>query len=419
MYDALTIKFLDEIVNDAVGFAETEEESIKYATAMLNSDSPLVKKLQPGELQRVHDRIKKHYSDKRGYAIKGTARSKVKSFNWFEAEKLPEINWVCSTLGLRAGPVHILNAFSNVGKTFFAADLAACVANNTKLFDIVEMNTSGKVLHIDWDQGEEDTLIYYWKILNGRGIKSFDNLDFLFKPDWNLVSECAKEELINLTTGYTMCIIDCLGAGLPGEDLNDDRVRKYIDMLNDVSTTTKCTILLLHHEPKNTGAGKGKSKTKAIKGSGSIISSAGGSLHLTKNESSGEITLEIGKKRLTKDFTITYTLEDVGEYVPQLRNRSGIKLNASGSSLEEKAPVESMSTTVLKLIGANPEINLTSLRQNIGGDVHKIDKVIEELKQAGWIVVEGTNRKKHTITELGKKQLANDTFGPTGWNDKV
>lgn len=401
-------KFLD----DVYGFAASEEEAIRYADSMMNSDDPMLSKLDHKTKKYINDNIKKYYSGQKN----STSRSQIKTFEWFDEEDLPDLNWVCATLGLRSGPVHILNAFSNVGKTFFAADLAVCVANNLKLFDMIEMDRVGKVLHIDWDQGEEDTKIYYWKILNGHGLKRFNNINYLIKPDWNLVSDFAKEELISLINQekYILCIIDCLGAGLPGQDLNDDRVRKYTDMLGDVSSTTGCAILLLHHEPKNTG--NNKSKAKNVKGSGSIIASAGGSLHLTKNETTDEITLELGKRRLTKEFKMTYILEDVGEYSHKLKGRKGIKLSPIGSAASQNMPSENLSTQLLKLIEANPEINLTAIRQNINGDNNKIDKALNELHESDFIKIEGTNRKKHTITESGKQHLLG--FGSTNWKEK-
>lgn len=415
MYDAKTTKFLENVFNESINYSDKEEEVLNYAASFLKSDISEVANLKDGELVRIQDHIRKHFSDKRGYLIKGTEKTVVKSFNWFDSEELPDINWVCSSLGLRSGPVHILNAFSNVGKTFFAADLAVCVANNLKLFDTIEIDRPGKVLHIDWDQGEEDTRIYYWKILNGHNIKSFNNIDFAIKPNWNLVSDFAKEELISLINkeNYSLCVIDCLGAGLPGQDLNDDRVRKYTDMLGDVSSITKCSILLLHHEPKNTG--NNKSNTKNVKGSGSIIASAGGSIHLTK-ETTGEITLKLGKRRLTKELELTYILEDVGDFVPKLKSKAGIKLSLLGSSSQEKVPSKTLSVTLLELIAASPEINLTNIRQNIGGENAKVDKALNELHESDFIKIEGTNKKKHSITELGKQHLLG--FGSTNWKEK-
>lgn len=336
------------------------------------------------------------------YDLAGTTRSPIKKLKWFSQETIPSQNWVCSTLGLRPGPVHILNAFSNVGKTFLAANLAACVAHGQKLFGSIEIENPGPVLHIDWDQGEEDTTIYYWKILNGLGINTFDKIDFLFKPEWNLSTEFAKEELTTLLGSYRLCIIDCFGAAIPGEDINDERVRQFIDLLNTVSSQTKCTILLLHHEPKTAG----KDKTKAVKGNGSIISGAGGSIHLARSETTGEITLALGKKRLVKDFSISYCLEDVGEYCHQLKNTIGLRLVPTTMG-PKPAPSEDLPTQLLRVIKASPGIHSRELRQSVDGFSNaEIDKAVDDLASNQMIAIAGQKPKKHTITEAGEAHLA-------------
>ena len=236
----------------------------------------------------------------------------------FEIEK---IDWLCSKLGIRSGPISILSAFSNTGKTFFAGTLAICVAKGQTMLGEIEMEQSGKVLHLDWDQDKETTDIYYWRLLNGLNLEGRDNIHYE-KPSWSLVDANASELLQQKLIGYKLAIIDCLTSAVPGQSINSDKVRQYIDMLNDVSTKTKCAILLIHHEPKGADS---KDALQNIKGSGAIVSAAGGSIHLNKNEN-GSIHVSLGKKRLTKDFSMDYNLKDSGGYSTRIKSATGIVL---------------------------------------------------------------------------------------------
>lgn len=379
---------LQEIINTAVSTGNRDA-----ALDIVNSYD-----LSMFEYDMAKAHVNTHFMSK---PVTKSLPSDVVQWTWFEEDELPEFNWSCSKLGLIPGPISILSAFSNTGKTFFAASLAIAFANGVKFLGSIDIERPGKVLHIDYDQSQKFSQIYYWRMLNGYGIKSFNNIHYS-KPDWYLNSPEAKENLLDMLKGYSLCIIDCLGAAIPGEDINDDRVRRYIDMLNDISEKTDCAILLLHHEPKMAN----KDPLKSVKGNGSIISAAGGSLHLTRSDATKAITMTIGKKRFVQDFEVTYMLEDCGEMSKKLNMKSGLVLNPITSERVEEANVD-LPTEMLEFIKTNPGCNGTALRNHFKGNRGQlVDQTANDLHEADLITITGIKPKVHKITEAGLTRLS-------------
>lgn len=378
-------------------------EKIRYYTEMIERCDSLIgaksmlnehkSSFLPAELNLLKDIAYKKFPSQQNVS------SKPICWDWFEEEEIPPFDYVIRDLGLCPGPISILSAFSNTGKTFFAANLGICVANAKPLFGCVPIQNPGKVLHIDWDQGQKFSKIYYWRLLNGHGLKSFKNIDY-FKPEWFLDNDDIEKVMTELLSGYKLCIIDCLGSAIPMADINDDRVRAHIDRLNNISEETGCAILLIHHEPKNTG----KDPLKSIKGNGSIISAAGGSIHLTKEIGGKEITVTLGKKRLLKDFTISYTLDDCGEYSEKLGTEVGLLLKALGAP-ERVQKKRDMKMELLQFINDNPNANSRAVRAGIEGRDEEIDKIVNILHEENLITIKGLKPKLHNITDAGIVRL--------------
>lgn len=310
------------------------------------------------------------------------------SWDWFEEEGLPVFDWVVNKLGICPGPITILSGFSNVGKTFFAANLSICVANAFPIFRTIPVENPGKVLHIDWDQGQKFSRIYYWRMLNGYDLKSFNGIDYM-KPEWHLHDKDVKDNMVKLLSGYKMCVIDCLGSAIPQADINDDRVRAYIDMLNEISEKSHCAIVLLHHEPK--ASNNGTDVLRKIKGNGSIISAAGCSIHLTAQKNK-TIKYELGKKRLIKDIEGFYILQDIGEMSEKLGIEKGIKLTVVEGETEVD-PKEQL----LEIIIANPGIESTPLKQKMSGRNEDKVALIALVISEGLVRTEGKKPCKHYI----------------------
>lgn len=327
------------------------------------------------------------------------------TWQWTNATDFPSVDWVCRDLGVAAGAVTILCGFINSGKTFVAADLAICVANNLQLFDAVEVQATGAAVHIDFEAGEQMSKIYYQRLLNGHGIETFENIKF-WKPRWRLDQPEAEQQLMKHLVDVKLCVIDCFSAGVPTTEQNSESARAPIDMLNRVSEHTRCAIVLLHHEPKV----KGTDPLRSVKGSGSIIAAAGNSLHVIREPGSTEATILRGKKRMGKDFSITFCKEDIGEHNDNINDTVAAKLVNTGkkSSTEVLIPNE-----ILKLIAMSPGINSSAIeyqiKSKIIGGKRQADIVneVRELVTAGLIdkVKEGKSNR-FTLTDKGRSVVS-------------
>jgi AAA domain len=325
-------------------------------------------------------------------------------WDWVSAIDFPNVNWVCRALGICPGPITILCAFVNTGKTLLAADLAVCVANGIPLFGEIEIQAPGKVLHLDFESGNTLSKVYYQRILNGHGITNFHNISF-FSPNWRLDQEVARAELTKVLAGHKLCIIDCLAAGTPNTKQNEESARGPIDMLNQVSEETGCAIVLLHHEPKVTG----DDPLRSVKGSGGIIAAAGNSLHLKRDYGASECSLARGKKRLGKDYKVTYRKEDVGEYVPQIDDAMGCKFVVCQEAVDNP---HTMIQQLLNLMQNAPGINKRALlHQSAGSTETKEQALLDMGKQNLYKTEAKGNSKQHFITDEGASWLAYHATG--------
>jgi len=326
---------------------------------------------------------------------------KKENFFFFDEEDIPDPKWICSRLGIRPGNTLLIHAFSNVGKSYFAAHLAACVANNLPLLDgKIPIERSGKVIHFDWELGEEDVRLYYWRIFNGLGLgkNTPQNIELIY-PKSTLEHKNAKEMLINLCSDKILAIFDCLGAATPTSDLNDDRIRQYIDLLNDVGNKVNCAMILLHHEAKSSIG-----KTGAIdksKGNSSIISACGGSIRLYKeSEDSDDIILKVGKVRLGKNkFFTKYNLVDCGHENDKLKVSVGIKLVSNDKNEDSNEIILLNFLQNTELPNQSTMLNFMRNRTKIGKD--KINSLIKKLiSEDKIIIIKGQkNSSNYKLTE--------------------
>jgi hypothetical protein len=318
-------------------------------------------------------------------------------WDWFEEQEIPEMNWLVRELGLSPGPVSMLVGFSNVGKGWFSAHLAYCVVHGKPVLGALDVQSTGKVLHLDWDQGEKYTKLWYWRTANGMNLKSFEGIDY-YSPTWNL-HDIGLDELVKLLKDYKLCIIDCFTAAIPGADLNEDKIRTYVDLLNKASALSGCVVLVLHHEPKSAASGN----LKKPKGSGSIISAAGGSIHLTAEEGSPVISIELGKRRLVAPYQSFFTIEDCGEMSPKLLARKGIQLVPCVDSDTHRE--QQMVAGILGAIQASPGIIVEAIKQRVIGGNSAITKCLKELIIQQLVRVEGEKPIKHFLTEAGEMRI--------------
>lgn len=177
---------------------------------------------------------------------------------------IPPVPWLCEGLRIAPGPPTLLAGYGGIGKSMLAQQLALCVATGRAMFGMLAV-CSGRVLHLDYEQGERECRTRYQRLAADmfrdekdaagilRGV-----LEVASPPPATLDADGMEAALIAKCTGFTLCVIDSLRAASPTLDENDSRIRVPLDMLWRVSKATGCTFVVIHHarkDSKNNGAG--------------------------------------------------------------------------------------------------------------------------------------------------------------------
>jgi predicted transcriptional regulator len=357
--------------------------------------------------QIIKNLIYKHFSCKNKYLpinnefdINTDCKKGIVRWNWLPLQDEEKTNWLCSELGIAPGAVQLLCSYANTGKSIFAACFAACVSNNLMFLNKFKINDPGPCLWLDFEQGESTTRKLYRKVCEGLDLNSYGLFNYL-DPEWKLDNKNIKEEL-KILKDHKLCIIDPFLSAVY-DDVNDDKIRKYIDLLSEMSEIYNCSILLLHHEGKT----KLSNNLYAAKGSSSIISAVGGSWHLHKDDPSSTIVhFQMGKIRdVDKYISFDYEQVKCGEFVESWERLSKIKLTLLDKE-PDKTNDENIKINLLKIINENEGIGKTDLGKKCNLDNKKLYSITNILEKLLLIKTKGKNPKKHYITEEGKNQIS-------------
>lgn len=189
------------------------------------------------------------------------------------AKKLPPVEWLSKALGIpTAGRCHILVSFAGGGKTLSMQDLALSVASGQGHWLPGIDVGSGPVVHIDCDQGRYATAYRYQQLAAGRG----KGPEWLASLPLTVVSADSlnvanAKPIENQLRDAKLCIIDSLRTILIGEENTND-AGSVIRALSRISESTKCAIIVLHHEGKPNESFDAR---HAARGSTAIVDRAG------------------------------------------------------------------------------------------------------------------------------------------------
>lgn len=255
------------------------------------------------------------------FASEGRFITKTERANW------RTFDFLVKDLGIAVGPPTLLIAASYSGKSFLLQHLALCAVSGRKLLDCYEVK-QGKVLHLDYEQGTDQSEVRYQRLMNGHGISDADlRKDALLfaRPTMALDHPEAEKELVFLTHGYSLCIIDSYRAALGKTDENSSEARGPLTMLGNVSEQTKCVFIVIHHQGK---ADAPRGERTWGRGSSAIFDAAGTVFSL---KADGDVySLKQEKSRIGRFSGVAYTLEDTGEMVESIGLKEGIRLSLAG-----------------------------------------------------------------------------------------
>ncbi|MEZ4309400.1 MAG: AAA family ATPase, partial [Polyangiaceae bacterium] len=195
---------------------------------------------------------------------------------------MPATAWLVRDLQLAPGRPALLCGSAGAGKTIIAQSLALFVAAGLPAWGQFPAR-SGRVLHIDYDQGEPATRKRYRRLAAGHGIDYLSLGERLrlmpFPPVYLNAREKAEAFLVAHCADTALCVIDALRGALPGTDENDSRIGAHVNVCSRVSDQTGTTFIILHHlgKPKDGG----EDAPTSPRGSSAIIAGAGAVLLVT------------------------------------------------------------------------------------------------------------------------------------------
>lgn len=202
---------------------------------------------------------------------------------------IPEtLPWLVPSLRLIQGRANFFVGFPFSGKTLVAQSLGLSVAADVDVWGTFNVQSPGKVVHLNYDQPKLDTRVRYQRLARGLGITADDlrgKLELVQYPRIYLDKPEHDGELRALCRGAKLLIIDALTGSVIDVDENKPEMGRVVYRINAISEETGTTIIVIHHaSPKGRNEVRGN-KDKAletpqdlmrmVRGSSSIFGAAG------------------------------------------------------------------------------------------------------------------------------------------------
>lgn len=265
-------------------FAGRIEQEILIGTSSYLSPSDLAQREPVGALADVLDqkqwelayrlqceRMAKDVRSPANATRTGSGDWNVQPAGWLTKQRPPKA-WLVPDLRIASGRPNIITAVSGTGKSYVAQSILMALATGQPVWGKLPVARKCRVLHIDYEMGDEDTPLRYQALARGMGYDTDaleQNLVLAAMPRVNLKHDKAEQAFEDLVREHEAeCVlIDSLLAACPGVDENVSNIREYLDILNRVSARTKTAMLVIHHS--------GKGETTALRGASAIKDASG------------------------------------------------------------------------------------------------------------------------------------------------
>jgi hypothetical protein len=172
------------------------------------------------------------------------------------AAPVPPVDWLCEALQLAPGRPSMLSGYGGAGKTMLACSLALSLASGQRrAWDAVDLQRCGPVRHLNWEMHEDSLRHRYQRLAMGMGVDlAASGLGLCSRRQLaglTLTSSTVVRDLALLLDGCAMALLDSFRAAVPGVDENSSEVRRYLDVLLEVTELTGCVCLVIHHLGKS------------------------------------------------------------------------------------------------------------------------------------------------------------------------
>lgn len=181
---------------------------------------------------------------------------------------------------MTAGPPTLLIAFSHGGKSVITQDLLLSTAYGLKAWGYFHCE-KGLVVHLDYEQGLQETMDRYRRLARARDIDprslADGRIQIAAHPKINLFSPGAEDIYKRACDGKTIMFLDTFNAAADSRDENEPAIAEGLYMLGRASEATGCVIIVGHHMGKASlrqDGAKADPRTLA-RGSTAIVAAAG------------------------------------------------------------------------------------------------------------------------------------------------
>lgn len=185
--------------------------------------------------------------------------------------ELAPVPWLVEALAVAPGAVTIIGGAGFGGKTVSMQSLALAVASGMPVWGQFPV-TKGRVVHLDYEQGQRLTQDRYQRIAKYMGLQLANcELSVSCLPTAHLDDSHSESTMRRICDGARVCIVDAFRGAFPTANENDSCVRAWLDMLQRVSDRMQCTIIVIAHSRK---MGADVDVRSSLRGSGALFDAA-------------------------------------------------------------------------------------------------------------------------------------------------
>jgi hypothetical protein len=332
------------------------------------------------------------------------AKEQRVAFPWLEAPAifapLPPVPYVLSALDVCPGAPTLVAGYGYSGKTIAMQSLGLAIACGLPAWGTYEVK-QGRVVHIDYEQGERLTRERYQRLALGMTVSPGDigdRLRLTSSPNIYLDGNVAEDVLTQELEGCTLAIVDSLRAAAPSIEENSSDVRKTLDMLGRVSSRTGCAVVVIHHARKPAKDAPGGAKM-AIRGSGAIFDAC--SSVLVFEAGKGTPTRVSHEKARNSGQTVDEFQLTVADVPNGNDARWGVIVSAEAFPDESTTAKRDPAAEFDKLKERIREVfrehgtqsSKNAVRARLGADRNSVWAAFEELEANGEVVNLGTKQR--------------------------
>lgn len=297
----------------------------------------------------------------------------------------PPTNWLVRELQLAPGRPALLYGAAGAGKSVIVQSLALFIAAGSPAWGQFSTRP-GRVLHVDYDQGDEATRKRYKRIAVGCGLELEalgDRLRLMPFPPVSLSNPGKAERFFTEhCRGVDLCVIDSLRKAIPNMDENDSRVGANLAICARVSEKTGTVFLVLHHQGKPRDGESDASMSP--RGSSALLASAGAALLVTGGRGKPK---RVRAMRDSESFEGGEPLDFVlcFEDLPKSGDLAPLRVAYEGAPQPDGAADlrSELDGRILDFVRANPGCGITAVRSAVGANNTLVRQRIEALEEKG------------------------------------